>query len=94
MKIKKKENNSYKLIIKWFIVPLIIYFGFILLCSEAYIRQSKNIVMITKERSTKIKILITPGFCIEHDHNSHTENYFISLNMFFSTPGHGSSEKQ
>ena len=59
-----------------------------LLYSQALIRQTKYVVMMTKEGSTKIVNFMTPGagvFVLGRSHTNHIVKIHISL-KFFSTP--------
>ena len=78
------------------IVKIHYFFKNLLLYSQAWIRQTKFIVMITKEGSTtKIVNLMTPETgvlvlgCV---YISHIVQLHISLKIFFSTPKHRSDK--
>ena len=62
------------------------FFKYLLLYTQEYIRQTKYIVIMTKERFTKIINLITPvmgGLVLRREH--------AILLLLLSTMGHGSS---
>ena len=64
------------------IVKMHYFFKNLLLYSQAYIRQTKYVVMMTKEGSTNIVNYMTPGaevLVIGGGHMSYNENAFIFL---------------
>ena len=64
------------------IVKMHYFFKNLLLYSQAYIRQTKYIVMMTKERSTKIVNFMTPGagvLVLGRGHISH----IMKMHYFF-----------
>ena len=82
-----------------YIVKMHFFFKNLLLYSQALIRQTKSIVMFTKEGSTKIGNFMTSragGSCARAwPCKSYSENalfQFISLKIFFSTPRHRSDK--
>ena len=67
------------------------FFKNILLYSQAQIRQTKYIIMLIKEGSTKIVNFMTPGagfLVLGRGHIRHIVKMHNSLNIFFSTPRH------
>ena len=76
-------------------VKLIYFLKNLLLYVEALIRQTKYVVMITKEGSTKIVIFMTPGagvLVLERGHISHIVKMHYSFKIFFSTPKHSTDK--
>ena len=72
------------------------YFFKNLLYSQALIRQTMYIVMMTKEGSTKIVTFMTPGagvLVLGHGHISHImKMYMYCIFKIFSTPRHRSDK--
>ena len=65
------------------IVKLHYFFKNLLLYSQALIRHTKHVVMMTKERYNKIVNFMTPGagvLVLEHGHISH----IVKLHCFFN----------
>ena len=78
------------------IVKMHCFFKNLLLYSHAYFRQTKYIVMMTKDGSTKIVTYMTPGagvLVLGFGHISHIVkmHYFFKKNFFF-TPRHRSDK--
>ena len=72
-------------------VKLMYFLKNLLLYSQALIRQTKYVVMMTKEGSTKIVNFMTPGAGVPVLGRGHISNvvkmhYFFKI--FFSTPRH------
>ena len=66
------------------IVKMHYFYKNLLLYSQASIRQSKYIVLMTKEGSTKIVNFLTPGagvLMLGHDHMSHYSEYVLSSTL-------------
>ena len=71
------------------------FFKNLLLYSQAYIRQTKYIVMMTKEESTKIVNFMTPGtwaLLIGRGHISHIEKMHYSFKNLLLYSQHGSDK--
>ena len=64
------------------IVKMHYFFKNLLLLSEAYIRQTKYIVLINKEGSTKIVTFITPGAGVLVLGCGHI-SYIVKMHYFF-----------
>ena len=59
-----------------YIVKMVYFFNNLLLYSQAEIRQTKYVVMMTKEGSTKIINFMTPG----------AYNQIVKMHYFFNNP--------
>ena len=73
------------------IVKMHHFFRNLLLCSQALIGQTKYIVMMTKEGSSKIVIFMTPWagvFAQRRDHTSQIVESIFPIKIIFSTPKH------
>ena len=67
----------------------------LLLYFRAWFRQTKFVVIMTKEESTKSVNLITPGvgdLVLGRGHISHTEKMHCFLKIFFNIPRQGSDK--
>ena len=77
------------------IVKLHYFFKNLLLYSQALIRQTKYVVMMTKEGSTKIVNFMTPGTGVlvqRCGHISHSEMHYFFKKSFFSILRHRSNK--
>ena len=77
------------------VVKLHYFFKTLLLDSQALIRQTKYVVMMTKEGSTKIVNFMTPGtgvLVLGHGHISHSEMHYFLKKSFFSILRHRSNK--
>ena len=61
---------------------MLYFFKILLLYSQAYIRQTKYIVMMTKEGSTKIVNFMTPGAGVLVLGRGHI-NHIVKMHYFF-----------
>ena len=76
-------------------VKLMYFFKSLLLYSGAWFRQTKCIVMITREGSTKIVNFMSPGagvLLLGHGHKVIYWKCIISLKIFFFPPRHRSNK--
>ena len=72
-------------------VKLLYFLTNLLLYSQALIRQTKYVVMMTKEGSTKIVNFVTPGvgvFMLGRGHISH----IVKMHYIFKNPRHRSDK--